>query len=505
MSIAFSKYVRIISGVGGGAGVRQRDLIGRIISSNPLVPPDSVLEFSGATDVGLFFGTATEEYRRAASYFGYVSPSIASARRLSFSRWAEAGTSASVTGNNDAKTLGQIQAATAGGFSAQLGTTTPVVVSGLNLSAAASLAAAAASIQTALRAAGGAPFAAATVTYGVAGANRFAVAVPGTLGTLVIASTLTGANDLATTLGLNAASAALNITGVAPQTALDAVIKSQDITDNFGSFLFIDDLDQAEIVSIAAYNKTQNIKYIFCARTTAANASALSAALIGYGGTALTLFSATAGQFPDQVPMTILAATDYTKRNSVQNYMFRQFADLTALVSDTGTSDAYDALRVNYYGQTQTAGQKIAFYQRGKLMGVATDPSDMNVYANEAWLKDYAGAQIMSLQLSISRIPANDTGRGLILNILQPVVNAALFNGCISVGKTLTPVQKVFISQQTGNDLAWRTVEGVGYILSVSIESYVTTDGSTEYKAVYALIYAKDDAIRLVEGTHSLI
>jgi hypothetical protein len=43
MSIDFNKYVNIISGVGGGNVVRQRDLIGRFITSNPLMSPDSVL------------------------------------------------------------------------------------------------------------------------------------------------------------------------------------------------------------------------------------------------------------------------------------------------------------------------------------------------------------------------------------------------------------------------------------------------------------------------------
>jgi hypothetical protein len=37
------------------------------------------------------------------------------------------------------------------------------------------------------------------------------------------------------------------------------------------------------------------------------------------------------------------------------------------------------------------------------------------------------------------------------------------------------------------------------------MQSYVTVDGRTEWKAVYTLIYSKDDTVRKVEGSHVLI
>lgn len=88
MSIPFNRYVSIVSGVGGGAGVRQRDLILRLFTSSPLVSPDVVLEFSNATDVGTFFGTSSEEFRRASAYFGYVSPAISQPKRISFAAFS---------------------------------------------------------------------------------------------------------------------------------------------------------------------------------------------------------------------------------------------------------------------------------------------------------------------------------------------------------------------------------------------------------------------------------
>jgi len=507
MSIDFKKYVNIISGVGGGNAVRQRDLIARMITSNPLVSPDAVLEFTGdiATGVGAYFGTTSEEYKRAVAYASYVSPSIAAAKKLSFSRWSEAGNDPKVIGNNDAKSLASIQAITAGGITVRLAGVS-YNVAGVSFAASSTLAAAAAALQVAIRAANAA-LAGATVAYAADGPSRFTVTVPAATGKMDIVSVTSGAQDIGVKFGLSAAANAISIASSLPQTPLDAFIKSIDITNNFGSFLFLDELDLAEVESVAAHNSTLNVMYIYAVPVKFADYATWYAALKSYAGIGLTLMDDVnyPDEYPDQIPATIMGATDYTKRNGVQNYMFKQFSNVTALVTDTLVSNNLDASRINYYGETQTAGQRIAFYQRGKLMGLATAPVDMNVYANEAWFKDYCGAQIMSLQLSLSRLAANDGGVGAVLNILQQPIDDSLFNGVISVGKPLTPVQKVFIESITGDALAWYKVQNVGYVVSAKVESYVTTDGSTEYKIVYSLIYSKDDAVRLVEGTHTLI
>ena len=509
MSISLDKYVDIISGVGGGNVVRLRDLIGRFISSNILISPDTVLEFTGsqmAANVGLYFGTSSTEYKRAVAYAGYVSPTISAPKKISFSRWSEAGNGANIIGNADPKLLATYTSVTAGTFNISLNEATPVVIGPVNLSGAASLAAVAALIQTAVQAAGGL-FAAATVVYNIDRPNSFSIKFPaGQLGTIKAASVTTGVQDVGVKLGITTAANALNISGIAAQTALDAFTKSDSISDNFGSFAFIDNIDQAETVSVAAANKALNVKFMFAHRTNAASASALAAATLAYGGIALTLVSdALPDEYPDQFPMAIMAATDYNARNSTQNYMYKSIAGLTPLVTDDAAAALYDNLRINYYGQTATAGVKYSFYQDGVMMGLATDPVDMNVYANEIWLKDYCATQCLSLQLSVGRIPANNDGKGQVLNVLQGPIDAALRNGVISVGKTLTNLQKIYIADQTGNSLAWYDVQNIGYVLTAEIQQYTTPANTVAYKIVYTLIYSKDDAIRKIEGTHNLI
>jgi hypothetical protein len=207
-------------------------------------------------------------------------------------------------------------------------------------------------------------------------------------------------------------------------------------------------------------------------------------------------------EFPEMFPMMIEAATNYYAINSVQNYEFQQVAGLTPSVTDDMTADAYDLINVNYYGSTQQAGQIISFYQQGVLQGasITTNIIDMGAYVNEIWLKDAASSAIMNLLVALPQIPANNQGRNQILAILQGVINTALNNGTISVGKTLTVPQQMFITQATGDPLAWYQVQNAGYWVDVII-----TKSGNNFIATYTLIYSKNDVIRKVVGVHTLI
>lgn len=502
--ISFNRYVRIVSGVGGGVGVRQRDLIGRIFSNSPLVSPDAVMEFTGniAANVAAIFGTTSEEYKRAVQYAGYVSPSIATPKKLSIARYAPAGSIAAVYSNTAAKDLNKLKLIIAGVLSV-LVNGTPINLTAINFSGAASLAAVATLLQTKIQT-GAAPLTTSTVTYD-APTGRFIINIdPSFVGAVSIAQSGAGVTDVGSAMGLYSSDGALNVSGAAAQTPVVAIQRSEDVSDNFGSLLFIPTLTDSEVASVGAYVESLNVKYIYTAPVLAAGAVSLAAALASFGGSALTLITG-AGDYAEMIPMSILAATDYSKKNGAQSYMYKQVSGVPVSVTTDANANLYDGMRVNYYGRTQTAGQKIDFYQRGTLMGNGADPLDMNVYANEIWLKDYAASQLMSLQLSVGRLPANKTGAASVRAVIQPVINDALRNGVISVGKTLSSVQKVYIEDVTGEPLAWHAVQNIGYVLSVRIESYVTTGGATEYKAVYVLVYSKDDAIRLIEGTHTLI
>lgn len=504
MSISISRYVDITSGVGGSNTVTQRELIGRLFTTNPLLPTGSFGDFTSAADVGTYFGTSSDEYRRAQFYFGWISKNISRAKKLSFARYNDIDTAPIIYGRAGAQSLTTWQAITNGSLTLTIGGVTSQLT-GLNFSTATSLTNVATILQGAIRASQtGAQWTGANVAYDAVG-RRFTFTGGATGAAPIAVSASQGGTDIAPVLGW--LSGATLSDGAVAQTPIDAFIQSAASSNNFGSFEFMPTLTLDQHVLIGGEVDSRNVEFMYMVPVTADNAESWSAALLGFAGTGVTIVNRTLypNQYPEMIPMVILAATDYTKRNSVQNYMFQQFPGVTPIVTSNAQANTLDPLRVNYYGRTQTAGQFIDFYQRGVLMGGSNDPVDMNTYANEQWLKDAMASAVMTLLLTLSRVSANVTGQGQVLAILQSGIDDALFNGTISVGKTLTTVQKVYITELSGDENAWRQVENIGYWVDCVISQETTDDGRVEYKAVYQLIYSKDDAIRKVEGTHTLI
>lgn len=498
MSISMTQYIKITSGVGGARKVRSRELILRIFTPNPLISPDSVLEFGSPDAVGAYFGYTSEEYQRALKYFAYLSPAIVQASKLSFARDQVEPTPPLVLGGSSTWVLAKLKAVAPAPIEGKVDDTTFKTAS-VDLSTTASLADVAATVQAALRAVADIEiFKACMVTYDATMA-RFVL----TGGTNDAVSVNFTPGDVVSALHFDTGEV---IRGVAvaleePQT----VSIADDISNNYGSLLFMRQLELEQIITMATANAAKNIQFMYLVGCTAPLAESYSAALLSVGSVGLTLVASPNTDFDDQIPGTLMAATDYTKRNGVINYMYKQFSDVSPKVNTTEDALKYDALRVNYYGRTQNAGQYIDFYQRGVVMGDSSYPTDMNTHANEQWLKDSCAATLLDLMLAVGRVPANAAGRVQILSALQSPVEMALLNGTISAEKTLNAIQKNYITQLTGDDTAWHQVQNAGYWLDAVMEEFVTEDGRTEWQCVYTLIYSKDDAIRKVTGTHVLI
>ena len=329
------------------------------------------MEFQDLDSVAAIFTTNSNEYRRAQFYFGFVSKNTTRPRLISFARWSKTDVAAYVySGPITATSLTAIQAVTAGTFSLTFGAggTATQTISALDFSSAANLAAVATALQTRIRAAtaGGADFTGATVTYN-ADRGRFEI-TSGQTGAAAVA-TADGTANAATVLRLLDTTNAQLSAGAAVTSVTDTLAASAEQSNNFGSFVFVDTLTEAEATEAATWNNTQNVLFQYHVPVLPADAATYSTNLIGLAGTGITLMSTTAAnEFPEMLPTAILAATDYTRRASVQNYMF-QTANLTPTVQTNADANLYDGLRINYYGETQTAGQLRRFYQRGVLTG----------------------------------------------------------------------------------------------------------------------------------------
>jgi hypothetical protein len=495
MAISFSRYVDITSGVAAGVNVPARELILRIFTDNNLLPPGEYLEFLDADEVAAFFGSDSDEYLRAAFYFSFISKKISRPQKIAFARWVSVATPPRIYGDTQTQLLATWTAIENGSLGLTIGGVANTFTA-LDFSDAVSLAGVAAVLQTAIRTKTGTQWTAATVTYN-ASRGSFDFVGGDAVAAAISVQQGVGGTPIGNTLGWLTGESLIVAAGSAVETLTDCVSDSAALSDNFGSFLFIPTLDLDEITEVATWNATQNVKFIFSARVAIADAGTYYTALHGYAGTALTA-APIADEYPEELPCMILAATRYDKRNSVQNYMFQFDDTLTASVSTDATANTLDAARVNYIGVTQQAGQYLAFYQRGLLMGGATAPVDMNTYANEIWLRDAAGVAVMTLLLSEARVSANASGLSQVLTMLQGVINRALTNGTISVGKPLTDVQILEITELSDDENAWKQVQNIGYWL----DGVVTPSTNT---IDYELIYSKDDVVRKVTGTHVLI
>ncbi len=503
MPISLQRYIDIVSGVGAANNVSTRQLIGRFFDDNVLIPSNSQVTFDNAADVLSYFGTG-EEYHRAVQYFGWVSKNITSPRALSFARWNSAACAPVIFGHKASQLVATWTAITAGAFTLQMGTTTHDFT-GLDFSGAGSLSAVATILQNAIQAitAGGALWTGATVVW--ESTNQQFNLLGGATGTATISVTAAVSNNILSTLGWASADTIIG-DGAGVQTLTACLTQSAAVNNNFGSFGFMRTaaLNLTQVTEIATWNEAQNVMFMYCLPVTAANASSWFTALAAIGGTAATLDPVLINQYPEMEPMQIMAATNYAAANSTQNYMFQVFPNLSASVTTDADANTYDGLRINYYGNTQTAGQIINFYQRGIMWGTSTDPLDQNTYANEVWLKDALGAALMTLLLALGKVSANLSGQAQILNIMQGVVDQALLNGTISVGKLLTNVQKSFITETTDDQNAWKQVQNIGYWLGIEFVPTVV-DGQNEFIAQYTLIYSKDDVIRQINGSDILI
>jgi hypothetical protein len=509
--ISFTNYIDITSGVGANEIVKERDLITRIFTANPLLPTKTVAEFTTLAEVASYFGTVSEEYQRASFYFSYVSKLIGTPDTISFWRWTNAAVMPEVIGDSTATgNLAQFNAIptsttlslTVGGIA---GTTAAI-----NLSASGSLTAVAAAVQTAIRAIGGAAFTSTNVTYtaaanGLGGFFAISAGASGSVGGSI--SFPATSNPIAAALGMLSPNTRFS-NGNDLETLTQTLTTSVATSTNFFSFLFLTNLalSQANMLEIAEWTASNNVDYMYLAPVTASTAAAISAELATYEGVAMTLAPVLMpAQFPEMFPGMLAAATDYSQPNAVANFMYQPVNGLMPSVLDDTDKATYDSLIVNYYGQTQVNGQTINFYQDGYLCGGSTAPQDMGVYTNEAWLKGAITSQLFDMLLALNQVPVNANGLGIVSANILSVVGQALVNGCISVGKTLNITQQQYITAATGNNNAWQQVQTIGYWLGLSFSTATGNNSITIYQVNYTLIYAKNDSVRKVVGTHVLI
>lgn len=483
MAISQSKYINIVSSIGGGSSVNQRDLMGRVFTSNYLVPVNRVLEFSGGKTSALsaiadYFGITSAEYVFANKYFSFSTAANTEPQKISFARYNQGTATNATLISGVVPALSVLQSITNGTLNIEDVSS----LTGINLSSATSYADVATIIETAFDG---------TVDSVVYDSDnkRF----------VITSSELTYATGtVAEAIGWTSSDGILSEASEA-KTPLETISESAELSNNFFSFCFLDALTSSEIETVAQWTDSQNVKYMYSVSVNESNYETIQTAVKDYDGVALTLDLH--NEHAEFMPMSAFAAVDYTKPNSTMDVFYKQFDNVTPSVTSNAKRYIYDPLRINYYGTTQQAGQAVSFYQDGVLQG--SIPS-MTVYANEAWLKDAFITDILNMRMGLDSLPANNTGKSLVMSALMETVNLALSNGVVLAGKELTGTQKAYITTITGDEDGWIAVQNSGYRLSAEIEQYQEY-GITKYKISFLFVYSKGDTINYVDGRDILI
>lgn len=505
MAISQSKYVAITSGVGGASAASRKDLGLRLYTSNPLFPQNTILEYTSAQDVATFAGATSREAQIAAAYFGWVSKTANSPKKISFMGANLNSTAPTLRSTQELSELSAFTAITDGSMVLSMGGVS-YTVSGLNFSSATAYADVAQIVENAINGntTGGNLWTAATVTFD-ANTSSF-VLTGGETGDIVItyASAAGNGTDISNLIGWSESTSPLVSNGTVSTSLTEIMNTSIELSNNFASYAFVNSvLDVAAINEVGAWNDTQNNEYLYCGEINGNDYQMVIEAAAAHSGMSINYnpYLGQSGYLPAYLmPATILAATNYSAVNGTVNYMYQQFPNQAVAVDTNALANTLDPLHINYNGQTQKSGSKIEFYQDG----YNADGTDTAVYANEIWLKDAMATELLNLEIALDKIPANDDGLSTVEGILQGVITEALNNGTISTGKTLTSAQKAYITQLTNDNTAWQTVQLNGYILTVELTQEIV-NGATKYIAAYMLVYSKGDSIRKVEGRHILI
>lgn len=285
--------------------------------------------------------------------------------------------------------------------------------------------------------------------------------------------------------------------------SLDAAI---DGDETFGSFTFLKSTipTEDELEAVAKYNQGLSTAYRMVADYTSdkdkasannyydkyvTESEGVKGGLWNIGG--LTLCDECSF-----LTMARLAATDYTGTNTTSCDMFKSVGGVEATVKDDDTYKTLSDLRLNFVGLVKEHGNQWNWYMRGYNM----DGLDTAVYDNEMWFKSEIVKDLLTLDDSVEKIPANERGLSMVSLTVMDAINMALRNGTILPGKPLSAEKQTQVLQMLGGD--GEKLDQLltnGWVLLMELEQ----DGE-DYKINYKVAYLKGDAVRFFGGTHSI-
>jgi hypothetical protein len=470
MTIPASDIVTVNPGVVGSGG-NPLALNGVILSKNSYLPVGAVQSFASADSVNSFFGPSSTEYALAQNYFSGFDNSTVKPGALLFAPFVDTARAAWLqSGSLAGMSLAQLQAVTAGIMTVTMNGVLKTSTS-INLSGAASFAAAATSIAAAFTTGP-------TVTWDAV-RSTFIM----TSSTTGAASTMTVAGGaIADALKLSATTGAILSQGSDVQTPAIAMDKVKSITQNWATFMTVWEPLIADKTLFAVWCNAQNQRFAYICWDSDAQAIVNgSTTNFGYiakglmydgivcvsGDTAAAVAQGTtlAALLPKLAAFALgsVASIDFSRTNGRITTAFKSQSGFIPTVLDQQVAANLLANGYSFYGAYATANDQFNFFYNGQMTGKW---KWLDTYVNQIKLNSQFQLALLSLLTAVPSIPYNDAGYALIRAAMIDPISQGLNFGSIRTGITLSASQKAQVNSAAGAPIA-DLIQQAGYYLQI--------------------------------------
>ena len=461
MAISASQIVQVLPRILTGTG---NDLVfnGMVLDDNVLLPAATPLSFSSADFVAEYFGTNSDEYKFAAVYFGGYNNSQIKPSLLYFYRLTPEGAAPWVRGKtlSPAAALAAIKAVNAGDITISL-SGTEYKATGIDFSAVTSLSEAASVLQTALTTKD------AEVTVGYNSVNDAFTITSTEVGEQESIAVPTGTAAVA--LGFDEETATVS----AGEDATDAVGSMTNLTrqfQNFVTFTTLAEPEDTDALALASWVSSQanaGTMYLYvCWDSSKANLDATNTTVIAEQIKALNATGTTVVYPSYKIAAFVMgtaASIAWDQTNGTITFAFKAQSGLAADVTDTQHSVALLGHGVNFIGNYATRNDNFIFFYNGQMFG---EWAWIDTYLNACYLCNKLQVQLMAMFTSNRRIPYTSAGYAIIRANCRDVIEAAINNGVINIGVSLSNAQKSQLTSELGGDFS-DEIYNNGYYLQI--------------------------------------
>lgn len=469
-TIPISQEVEVIPSVIGTGG-NPLALNAVILTQNALQPSDSLLTFYNADDVGLYFGTSSDEYKSASIYFTGFTNCTAFPSALYFAGFAATAQAAWLLGTSlVGEPLTYFQAIS-GTLSIVVDGTTYTAAS-LNLSSATSIGGSEGTSVINLIKTG----------LSWSGSNKPVITWDATLSKFKITSSTTGATSTiayatgttATALGLIAG---VLSQGSAVETATNAMAKIKALSSNWATFTTMWEPTNSDAVLFAQWTQTQNDKFLFVchdsdplAATTTPYSAGIGAIMAAdqFDGV-LCVWASAGAKYLAAMACGVAGALNWNTLNGRATLKFRQQSGLASYVTTvTKQSDAENLIAngYTYYGTYSASGLGNIYniLADGALAGSRFKWFD--TYVGQIFLNSQLALSIFNGLLQVNLAPYTAVGDTLLRAWCADPIKQAINAGIIRSGVTLSTSQIAAITYAVGFDIT-KNLQTYGYYLYI--------------------------------------